>query len=89
MSSDDDFNFSSDIDLGEGDSADDEAVNDSILRQVNPPNESENEMVVQTYDIESDSVDSSPTTSQTIRKAPASKTSRKNYTWLEDKTSIS
>lgn len=88
MSSDDDFDFSSDTDLGEGDSADEEAVNDTI-RQVNPQIESEDEMVIQTSDIESDSIDSSPTTSQTIRKAPASKTSRKNYTWLDDKPSIS
>jgi len=89
LSSDDDFDFSSDTDLGEGDSADEEAVNDTILRQVNPPIESENEMVIQMSDIDTDSVDSSPTTSQTIRKAPASKTSRKNYTWLDDKPSIS
>lgn len=89
LSSDDDFDFSSDTDLGEGDSADEEAVNDIIFRQVNPPIESNNEKVIQTSDIESDSVDSSPTTSQTIRKASASKTSRKNYTWLDDKPNIS
>ncbi|KAE9522618.1 hypothetical protein AGLY_016981 [Aphis glycines] len=47
-----------------------EAVSDTILKQVNPPIESENKMVIPTSDIESDSVDFTPTIVKLLGRFP-------------------
>jgi len=81
LSSDDDLDCSSDTDLGEGDSADEEDVND--IRQVSSPIiQNENEISIPSPDIEP----SLPTTRQIVRRAP--RISRNNYTWVDDKPSI-
>lgn len=50
LSSDDDLDCSSGTDLGKGDSADEEDVND--IRQVSPSVENENKITIPTPDIE-------------------------------------
>jgi len=82
---DDDFDYSSDTDLGEGDSADEE--DNTITRPVSPPNSpdaNENEVISPTVNDESSSEDSPPRTRLTIMQAPTPRVSQNSYTWVDD-----
>jgi hypothetical protein len=85
LSSDEDFDLSSETDLGEGDSGDDDGVNDVVIEQVNPLlSDEENENVV----ISPTPRNNIPSTSRARATSQACNNSENNFIWLDESPSL-
>lgn len=85
LSSDEDFDLSSETDLGEGDSSDEDGVNDVVIEQVSPLlSDEENDNVV----ISPTPRNTIPSTSRARVTSQSRSNSQNNFIWLDESPNL-